>query len=115
MTQDTQEQVVVAKGEDIELGLDEVKDMLLKSDGASERFKAMVEAGVVNPIELAKAMDVRPQMLYNYIRNGRLQARLTADTQKFVIDLDVALKFAQRYIGKQLAKQAQIERELRGE
>ena len=81
----------------------------------TERFANQVSVGVVNPIELAKAMEVRPQMLYNYIRGGRLIARTTEDTQKIVIDVDVAVGFAQKYFNRQIERQAQIERELRGE
>jgi hypothetical protein len=69
----------------------------------SERGVAQVAEGVINPIELAKALDVRPQMLYSYIRDGRIVARKTVDTQKLVFDLDTALEF----VAKRLTREAQ--------
>ena len=62
----------------------------------TERGKAQVANGVINPIELAKALDVRPQMLYSYIRDGRLEAHETPDTQKLVIRLEDALEYVRK-------------------
>jgi hypothetical protein len=37
-----------------------------------DRLMKQREQGVVNPIMLAQAIGVRPQMIYNYIRSGRI-------------------------------------------
>lgn len=74
---------------------------------------------VVNPIVLAKLLGIPPQMVYNYIRNGRIKAGLEAtatnNTQKVVIALEEAETWAYNYLRKKASKQAKIERELRGE
>jgi hypothetical protein len=62
----------------------------------TERGVAQVKAGVINPIELAKALDVRPQMLYSYIRDGRLKAFVTPDTQKLIIRKDDAVEYVRK-------------------
>jgi hypothetical protein len=49
-----------------------------------ERLLKQQEQGVVNPIMLAQAIGVRPQMIYNYIRQGRI-ASVMGNTQKKTI------------------------------
>jgi hypothetical protein len=84
------------------------------------RLLEQKEQGIVNPIVLAEAIGVRPQMIYSYIRQGKIKsskegAIRTNNTQKIVIDWDEAVAFAQRYLDKKARQQARIERELRGE
>lgn len=79
--------------------------------------------GVVNPIVLAEALGVRPQMIYSYIRQGKIKRSAEViqggtranNTQHIVIDWDEAVSFAQRYLNKKAKQKAQIERELKGE
>jgi hypothetical protein len=73
-----------------------------------------IEVGVVKPITFADALGVKPQFIYNYIRGGRIKAHKTADTDKFVINVDDALTFATKYFAKQAEKAARIEEELAG-
>jgi hypothetical protein len=84
------------------------------------RLLEQKEQGIVNPIVLAEAIGVRPQMIYSYIRQGKIKSSdkggvRTNNTQKIVIDWDEAVAFAQRYLDKKARQQARIERELRGE
>ena len=67
----------------------------------SERAQEQVAQGVINPIELAKALNVRPQMLYSYIRDGRLKARTTTDTQKLLIKFEDALEYVRKRLQRE--------------
>ena len=79
------------------------------------RLLNQLNVGVVNPIELAKALDVKAQMIYNYIRSGRIKGAYLNDTQKLVIPSDSAAEFASSYLSRKARAQAKIEAELAGE
>ena len=85
----------------------------------TDRFHGMWDSGKVNPIELAKALDIRAQMVYNYIKGGKIEGVGQNDTQKVTITNDGALAFAQKYLNRKAVKEAKeqekIARELRGE
>jgi hypothetical protein len=80
-----------------------------------DRLQLQRQLGVVNPIMLAKALGVRPQMIYNYIRDGKIKTVDRNNTQKITIDVLEAERWAQTYLGRKAAKAAKIEAELRGE
>lgn len=91
-----------------------------------DRYAEQKAAGIVNPIVLAALMDVKPQMLYQYINKGKLPVVEGHDTpvgfnstQKKVIDLAVAERFATAYferkVAREVARAAKIEAELAGE
>jgi hypothetical protein len=84
---------------------------LLAAKG-TDRLKMQRELGVVNPIEFAKLLGVRPQMIYNYIRSGKIKAAKHNNTQKLYIEADEADRFAREYLGRKQARAQQIEREL---
>lgn len=88
-------------------------------DNASPRLKVQIETGVVTPIAYAEVLDVRPQMIYGYIRTGRIAARKTPDTQKLVIDFNVAVDFAAKYLTdrqeREEKREAKLAAELAGE
>lgn len=67
---------------------------------------------VVNPIVLAKVLGVKPQMIYNYIRNGRINAVEHNNTQKKVIPLADALAFARRYLDRKARQALKVEEQL---
>jgi len=81
----------------------------------NDRFELQAENKVVNPIVLADLLDVRPQMIYNYIRKGKITTtERTNSTQKITIPLEVAQAFAQAYLLKKGLKAAKIQAELAG-
>jgi hypothetical protein len=81
-----------------------------------ERLQSSAEHGVVAPIVFARALGVRPQMIYNYIKKGKLASCAGLNsTDKIVLELDGALEWASHYVGKKNAKRALIEAQLRGE
>ena len=82
---------------------------------ATERMKEQRSEDIVNPIELAKALEIKPQQVYNDIRNGRLEAVKHNNTQKIVIDWSVAVEYARRRFDRELQKQLKVEAELAGE
>jgi hypothetical protein len=79
-----------------------------------DRLLKQKEQGVVNPIMLAQAIGVRPQMIYNYIRSGRIASVMDNNTQKKTIAWSVAVNFAQQYLNRKAVKAAKVERELSG-
>ena len=87
------------------------------------RYAEQREAGVVNPIVLAALLDVRPQMIYNYLRKGKFTDVAEAvgenNTQKKVIHLDEANTFAQGYVDRKVERETKkaekIAAELAGE
>lgn len=94
---------------------------LVASPKIQARFAEQSAEGIVNPIVLAELLEVRPQMIYNYIRKGKFsQAEADSSTgfnttQKKVIDLREANVFAAAYVGRKAAKAAKVEAELLGE
>jgi hypothetical protein len=80
-----------------------------------DRLMKQREQGVVNPIMLAQAIGVRPQMIYNYIRSGRIASVVDNNTQKKTIAWSVAVAFAQQYLNRKAVKAAKVERELAGQ
>lgn len=86
----------------------------LMAESKNERLKAQVANGIVNPIVLADFLDIRPQMVYNYIRTEKIKARREEITQHIVIDLDEAVRYAQKYLNRQAEKAAKIQAELAG-
>jgi hypothetical protein len=80
-----------------------------------DRLLKQQEQGVVNPIMLAQAIGVRPQMIYNYIRSGRIASVMDNNTQKKTIAWSVAVNFAQQYLNRKAVKAAKVERELAGD
>jgi hypothetical protein len=84
----------------------------LKQRG-TDRFLEQVENGFVNPIEFARALDVKPQMIYNYITKGKITT-IMSSTQKKQIVLQDAVEFAKQYMQRAIDKQERIEAELAG-
>jgi hypothetical protein len=94
------------------------RDATAKNLVVVQRYFEQKKEGVVNPIVLAALLDVRPQMIYNYIRKGKFTDLSEGldfnNTQKRVIRYDEANTFAQQFVGRREAKAAKIEAELEG-
>ena len=80
-----------------------------------ERFERQAAEDVVNPIVLANLVGCRAQMVYNYIRKGKIAGVKDNNTQKIVIPLDEAQRWATEYLTKKGEKQLRIAKELAGE
>lgn len=78
------------------------------------RLVEQKEQGVVNPIVLAEAIGVRPQMIYQYIRNGRIAGVRDNNTQKITIAWSEAVAFAQRYLDRRARQALKTAQELEG-
>jgi len=108
--------------QDVEETEEVVEEVLVDEDAAlqyllsygTERLVSQISNEVVNPIELAKALNIRPQMVYNHIRSGRIPSHHN-DSQKLVIDLRDALEYSAKYLNRKAVKQAKIDAELAGE
>jgi hypothetical protein len=82
-----------------EVLVDEAKAEAFLLERGTDRLREQHSNGVVNPIELAKALNVRPQMVYNYIRDNRIKSSRN-DTGKIVVAWGEAVAFAQRYLNR---------------
>jgi hypothetical protein len=76
------------------------------------RFAAQAAEEVVNPIVLAELLGCRPQMIYNYIGKGKIKAVAHNNTQKKVIPLDEAQRFANEYLTRKAMKAIKVKDEL---
>jgi Mn-dependent DtxR family transcriptional regulator len=62
------------------------------------RLRIQVDDGVVSPIILARYLNVKPQMIYQAIRDGKLTAVDYNNTQKKFVRLTTALEWAAKYL-----------------
>jgi hypothetical protein len=83
-----------AETESLELLASEEDALELLREKGSPRLQEQLEHGVVTPIELANAVGKRPQMIYNYIRAGRIAAHRNDETQKLRGDPDDQVRAA---------------------
>jgi hypothetical protein len=72
----------------------------LEQEGDIERMQEQLEHGVINPILLARYISVRPQMIYQAIRDGKLTAVDFNNTQKKFIRIEEAIRYASRYLNR---------------
>jgi hypothetical protein len=68
------------------------------SEQRNTRFQMQASEGIVNPMVLADVLEVRPQMIYGYIRKGKIPTVSYNNTQKKVIPLTAARDFARLYL-----------------
>jgi hypothetical protein len=66
------------------------------------------ERECVKPIPFASQLGIRPQMVYNYLRKGKLQGVTEPATGKILVDADSARAFATSYLTKKLAKLTEV-------
>ena len=62
-------------------------------------IKELEDVRYISPYGLGKLMDIRPQMVYNYIRNGYITAG-TGTTDKLRVTSTEAQRFATKYLTK---------------
>jgi len=93
---------------------EEAEKTLLERGERIMRFRAQYDEGIVNPVVLAALLKVRPQMIYNYIKQGKLPEQYN-ETQKMVIPWATAVEFARAYLNRKATKAAKIAAELQGE
>jgi hypothetical protein len=65
-----------------------------------KRIQEQLEDGVINPILLARYIGVRPQMIYQAIRDGKLTTTSTNNTQKKFIRIGEAVRYASLYLNR---------------
>ena len=106
-TTDTTDTIVT----EIEVTKEQAIDYL-KQHGTSKLLEQIDTQDIVGPIELAKAIGVKPQMIYNYIRNNRINGVHHNSTQKLVISIDGAAEFVAKRLTREANKRAKVEAEL---
>jgi predicted site-specific integrase-resolvase len=68
----------------------------------------------ISPYALAKEADVRPQMIYNYIKKGFITASVNS-TGKLQVSREEADRWLNKYRTGQQARFEKIQRQLAGE
>jgi len=81
------------------IGVDNVED--------SGRLQIQVDANVISPIILARYLNVKPQMVYQAIREGKLTAVSWNNTQKKFIRLPEAMRWAAKYLTRKQLRDLQ--------
>jgi hypothetical protein len=66
------------------------------------RLAEQIKDGVVNPIELGRWIGVNPPRIYGDIRAGRVEGVTDNNTQKIVIRLEEAMRYAAKVLGKRV-------------
>jgi hypothetical protein len=77
------------------------------------RYEEQKAEGVINPIVLAQCLDIRPQMIYNYIGKGKIKAAENS-TGKKVIAFEDGVTFAQMYLDRKVKADMKVKAELAG-
>ena len=65
-----------------------------------ERLDKQLADNVINPILLARYVGVQPQMVYQYIRDGKLPLTKANNTQKLFIPEASAFAWAAMYLNR---------------
>jgi bifunctional DNA-binding transcriptional regulator/antitoxin component of YhaV-PrlF toxin-antitoxin module len=69
----------------------------------------------VKPIELAKALGIKPQQVYGYIRKGKLESVIEPATGKQLVKLQSASDWVDAREARAAEREAQVAAELEGE
>jgi len=77
------------------------------------------ELTTLSPIQVAQLAGVRPQMVYNYIKAGYIEATRDEESGKLRVDIEVANAWVEKYhtnkAVREEKRQAKLEAELAGE
>jgi len=95
----------VETSEDNITAKDVLETMRNKYLGTKTRIGEQIELDVINPIELARILDIRPQQVYQAIRHGALKTTEN-NTQKKYIDIDEAARWTAEYLNRKLQRAA---------
>jgi hypothetical protein len=71
-----------------------------------ERLAKQFEAGIVSPMTFAAYLEIRPQMIYQAIRDGKLKTVLDNNTQKRTISVDEAARWGAAYLDRKYSREA---------
>jgi hypothetical protein len=85
---------------------------LREANVESSRIALQFSQGVINPMELAKFLGIRPQQVYQAIRDGKLSAVKQNNTQKLVIENSEAIRYAATYLDRKAQRLLQQAQEL---
>lgn len=79
--------------------------------GTNTRIAEQMQQGIINPIELARILSIRPQQVYQAIRHGALKVK-DNNTQKKTIDLNEAARWTATYLNRKLERATKKEAEV---
>jgi hypothetical protein len=112
-TPDTAEETEEMVSEPVLVTVEDVAKLM--SESTDPRLQEQLAQSIVNPIVLAKMLGVKPQQIYNRIRAGKIATVTQNSTQKIVIPIAEAQRFAANYMDRKARSQAKLEAELAGE
>jgi hypothetical protein len=78
--------------------LQALREKMMEVDTAGRLATQLGQWRVISPYVLAQFLDVRPQMIYGYIKEGRIKSVRDNNTQKLYIEEEEALRFAYKYL-----------------
>jgi len=88
--------------------LQELRDKMMEVDTAG-RLRIQLETwSCVSPYVLAQFLEVRPQLIYGYIKEGRIASVRDNNTQKLWIEEGEALRFAHKYLENRAKRQRRL-------
>jgi len=110
----TQEQVAADDGmpEAAETTAQRLVRELREADTNSSRIALQFSQGIINPMVLAAFLGIRPQQVYQAIRDGKLTAVKQNNTQKLVIERSEAVRWAAVYLDRKAQRLLQQAQEL---
>jgi hypothetical protein len=105
---------------EVDLEIDEAPAANVETEAAeAAQPKSVVPEGFVTPLQLAATAGVRGQMIYNYIRQGFIPATRVDGCRSFVITVEDAEAWLDKYqankVAREAKRQAQLEAQLAGE
>jgi hypothetical protein len=103
-----EEEVITAEGLQAALEAGDYRNL---EPGDVERIQEQLAEGGMNPILLARYIGVRPQMIYQAIRDGKLTAVTHNNTQKQFIRLAEAIAYAAKYLDRKRQRDLEALRE----
>jgi len=87
------------------------RNLGLENPDDLDRIEEQLRQEVISPIILARYINVKPQMVYQAIRDGKLTAVDFNNTQKKFIRLNEALRYAAKYLTRKQLRDLEALRE----
>jgi|SRR5215469_10421854 len=94
-----------------ELRAKNYRNLGLENPDDLDRIEEQLRQEVISPIILARYINVKPQMVYQAIRDGKLTAVDFNNTQKKFIRLNEALRYAAKYLTRKQLRDLEALRE----
>lgn len=88
--------------------LQELREKMREVDTSGRLRIQLDQWNCVSPYVLAQFLEVRPQLIYGYIKEGRIASVRDNNTQKLWIEEEEALRFAHKYLTNRAKRQRRL-------